>query len=109
MATVTRKERRSFLPVDQSGVSKTAVLMRGVRSQPFLKERRKMSNNPKPQLLLTGLTFGESPRWHAGRLWVSDWGTRELLAVSQDGKSWSRSPFPRFNPSAWIGYLMGGS
>lgn len=44
-----------------------------------------MSNTPKPQLLLTGLTFGESPRWHAGQLWVSDWGTRQLLAVSQDG------------------------
>ena len=45
-----------------------------------------MSTNPKPQILLTGLTFGESPRWHAGRLWVSDWGTRELLTVNQDGK-----------------------
>src|SRR6266536_4661063 len=45
-----------------------------------------MSNTPKPQLLLTGLTFGESPRWHAGRLGVSGWGTRELIAVSQDGK-----------------------
>ena len=45
-----------------------------------------MSNHPRPQLLLTHLTFGESPRWHAGRLWVSDWGTHELIAVSQDGK-----------------------
>jgi sugar lactone lactonase YvrE len=44
-----------------------------------------MGNTPKPQLLLTGLTFGESPRWHADQLWVSDWGTRQLLAVSQDG------------------------
>ena len=45
-----------------------------------------MVNTPKPQLLLTGLTFGESPRWHAGQLWVSDWGTRELITVSREGK-----------------------
>jgi hypothetical protein len=24
------------------------------------------------QTLLTGLGFGESPRWHAGRLWFSN-------------------------------------
>ena len=45
-----------------------------------------MVNTPKPQLLLTGLTFGESPRWHAGQLWVSDWGTRELITISREGK-----------------------
>jgi len=30
---------------------------------------------PEMHALLTGLAFGESPRWHAGRLWVADWGT----------------------------------
>ena len=45
-----------------------------------------MVNTPKPQLLLSGLTFGESPRWHAGQLWVSDWGTRELITISREGK-----------------------
>ena len=59
-----------------------------------------MSTHPKPQLLLAPLTFGESPRWHAGRLWVSDWGTRELLAVSQDGKRevMVTLDFPSFQP-----------
>ncbi len=37
--------------------------------------------------LLTGLAFGESPRWHSGRLWLSNWGTQEVLAVDLDGKS----------------------
>jgi sugar lactone lactonase YvrE len=46
-----------------------------------------MGTHPKPQLLLTSLKFGESPRWHSGRLWVSDWGTRGLIAVSLEGKS----------------------
>src|SRR5215472_16646361 len=59
-----------------------------------------MGNTPKPQLLLTGLTFGESPRWHVGRLRVSDCGTRELLAVSQDGKRevMVKLAFPSFQP-----------
>src|SRR5437762_13694634 len=38
------------------------------------------------QTLITDLSFGESPRWHDGRLWVSDWGTRELIAVDLAGK-----------------------
>lgn len=48
--------------------------------------------------LLTGLAFGESPRWHGDRLWVSDWGTREILAVDLEGNSETvvRVWFPAF-------------
>jgi sugar lactone lactonase YvrE len=35
--------------------------------------------------LLTGLVFGEQPRWHDGRLWFSDWGRHEVIAVDLDG------------------------
>ncbi|HET6713061.1 MAG TPA: SMP-30/gluconolactonase/LRE family protein [Actinomycetota bacterium] len=31
--------------------------------------------------------MGESPRWHDGRLWFSDWGTNEILAVDLDGNT----------------------
>jgi sugar lactone lactonase YvrE len=50
--------------------------------------------------LLTGLAFGESPRWHEDRLWVSDWGTREIIAVDLAGKSevMVRLSFPSFQP-----------
>jgi sugar lactone lactonase YvrE len=45
-----------------------------------------VANEPTaPQTLLTGLVFGEQPRWHDGRLWLSDWGTREVIAVDLDG------------------------
>src|SRR5438874_659784 len=37
--------------------------------------------------LLTGLAFGESPRWHQDRLWFADWGAQEILAVTLEGKS----------------------
>ena len=39
-----------------------------------------------PQVLLTGLAMGESPRWHDGRLWLSDWGAQEILAVDSEGR-----------------------
>src|ERR1700722_17370972 len=38
-------------------------------------------------VLLEGLSFGESPRWHDGALWVCDWGAHELLRVSADGSA----------------------
>jgi sugar lactone lactonase YvrE len=41
---------------------------------------------PELQTLFTGLAFGESPRWHNGRLWVADWGAQEILAVDLEGK-----------------------
>jgi sugar lactone lactonase YvrE len=41
----------------------------------------------KVQTLLTGLMFGESPRWHEGRLWFSNWGMQEVIAVDLEGKS----------------------
>jgi sugar lactone lactonase YvrE len=44
-------------------------------------------SSPELQTLMTGLSFGESPRWHDGRLWVSDWGTQEIIAVDLEGKS----------------------
>lgn len=40
---------------------------------------------PEVQTLLTGLAMGESPRWHEGRLWFSDWGAQEIIAVDLDG------------------------
>jgi sugar lactone lactonase YvrE len=40
-----------------------------------------------PRTILTGLSFGESPRWHDGRLVVSDWGAGDVLAVNEDGSA----------------------
>ena len=37
--------------------------------------------------LMTDLALVESPRWHESRLWFSDWGTHEIIAVGLDGKS----------------------
>jgi sugar lactone lactonase YvrE len=42
---------------------------------------------PALQTLMTGLAFGESPRWHDGRLWFSDMGAEEVVAVDLEGNS----------------------
>ena len=39
------------------------------------------------RVLMNGLVFGEQPRWHDDRLWFSDWGTQEVIAVDLDGNS----------------------
>jgi sugar lactone lactonase YvrE len=41
----------------------------------------------EPRILMTGLVFGESPRWHDNRLWCIDMGAQEVLTVDLDGKS----------------------
>lgn len=42
---------------------------------------------PEPRTLLTGLAIGESPRWHEDRLWFSNWGAQEVVAVDLAGNS----------------------
>jgi sugar lactone lactonase YvrE len=44
-------------------------------------------SNASVQRLLTGLGFGESPRWHDGRLWLANWGTQEIIAAEEAGPS----------------------
>jgi sugar lactone lactonase YvrE len=39
------------------------------------------------QVLLSGLAFGEGPRWHDGRLWFSDMHDRRVLAVDMNGRA----------------------
>jgi sugar lactone lactonase YvrE len=40
---------------------------------------------PELDVVMTGLTLGESPRWHDGRLWVCNWIGGQVLAVALDG------------------------
>ncbi len=48
--------------------------------------------------LLDGLSFGESLRWHAGRLWLADWGAQEIVAVDHEGRLevMAKVDFPAF-------------
>jgi hypothetical protein len=51
----------------------------------------KDSSVPEVTPLMTGLMFGESPRWRDGRFWVSDWGAHEIIAVDLEGNWWRPS------------------
>jgi len=48
---------------------------------------RTSSDVIEPRVLLGGLAMPESPRWHNGRLWFSNWGAGEIVAVDLDGNS----------------------
>jgi sugar lactone lactonase YvrE len=41
----------------------------------------------EPQTVMTGLVLGEQPRWHEDRLWFSDWGKPEVIAVDLGGNT----------------------
>jgi sugar lactone lactonase YvrE len=39
-----------------------------------------------PRVVLDGLGFPESTRWHGGRVWLCNWGSGEVLAVTPNGE-----------------------
>jgi sugar lactone lactonase YvrE len=45
------------------------------------------ASGPETRVLLDGVEMGESPRWHDGRLWFSNWGTDQIVAVNLDGNN----------------------
>jgi len=44
-------------------------------------------SSSEPAVLIDGIGLGESPRWHEGRLWFSDWVGQEVLALDREGGS----------------------
>jgi sugar lactone lactonase YvrE len=50
----------------------------------------------EPQLLMSNLAFPESPRWHEDRLWFSDWGAHEVIALDLEGESEVIARVPSF-------------
>ncbi|MFR9805285.1 SMP-30/gluconolactonase/LRE family protein [Pseudonocardia sp. RS010] len=60
-----------------------------------------------PEVLCDGLVFGEGPRWHDGRLWLSDQHDHKIWQVTAEGE---RSLFAEFDdmPSG-LGFLADGT
>ena len=59
------------------------------------------------QTLLEGGSFFESPRWHEGRWWVSDFYNERVLAVDTDGRAEEVMTVPG-RPSG-LGWMPDGS
>jgi sugar lactone lactonase YvrE len=58
-----------------------------IRHPSRLYGKRDEGGRMQPRVLLDGLAMPESPRWHDGRLWFSNWGTGQIVAVDLDGNS----------------------
>jgi sugar lactone lactonase YvrE len=53
-----------------------------------------MTGTLQARVLLSGLAYVESPRWHEDRLWFSHWGMEQFIAVDMDGDSEVVAPAP---------------
>ena len=49
-----------------------------------------------PEIVLEGIVFGESPRWHDGRLWFSDWGANQVIVLDDDHRPEVVAQVPSF-------------
>jgi len=58
------------------------------------------------EVLLTGLRFGEGPRWHDDRLWFSDMHDRRVIAVGLDGAAETMVETP--HDCSGLGWLPDG-
>ena len=60
----------------------------------------------KTEVLIDGLYFGEGPRWHEGRLWLSDMQGRKVWRVDMQGQMEEVARVPK-QPSG-LGWLPDG-
>ena len=61
-----------------------------------------MGRDPGVAVLLDGLTFPEAPRWHAGRLWFSDFYSHRVIAVDPRRRSETiANVYPRPSGLGW--------
>ena len=65
-----------------------------------------MPSTYKASVLLDGLAFPESPRWHDGKLWFSDMFMHRVMTVTADGKVETVISVPQ-QPSG-LGWLPDG-
>ena len=61
----------------------------------------------KPKVLCEGLVFGEGPRWHEGRLWLSDMHGGRVVSITPEGEIETMAEVP--NRPSGIGFLPDGT
>src|ERR671930_117541 len=69
---------------------------------------RRRRGRMQPRVLLDGLAMPESPRWHDGRLWFSNWGTRQIVAVDPDGSRVRHADLGQISPLGWSEITVDG-
>jgi sugar lactone lactonase YvrE len=63
--------------------------------------------NYTSDVIREGLSFGEGPRWHEGRLWFADFYRRGVFSVAPDGSD-ERLEHVVANQPSGLGWLPGG-
>jgi sugar lactone lactonase YvrE len=74
--------------------------------RPMSYDHRTMSSAPILEPYLSGLAFPESPRWHGGALWFSDFYDRRVCRVTADRRAETVAKVPG-QPSG-LGWLPDG-
>src|SRR5918998_5352036 len=80
-------------PPDRSPRESSGSMSRTARQLLRPLERARKGAQPRRinmhglRTITTGLRMGESPRWHDGRVWLSDMGANEVVAVDATGAS----------------------
>ena len=59
------------------------------------------------ELLIDGFRFLEGPRWHQGRLWMSDMGGGKVYTLSEAGDLETLVEVP--NDPSGLGFLLDGT
>ena len=88
------------------GLAGLEALRRDGRHPPERHRRRTVHRMTEPKILFEGLSFGEGPRWHDGRLWVSDFHTHRVLAIDDAGVGETIVEVP--NRPSGLGWLPDG-
>src|SRR5262249_58871513 len=51
-----------------------------------VRDARLMIADATPKVLMSGIAFGAQLRWRDTRLWFSEWGRGDVIAVDLDGR-----------------------
>jgi sugar lactone lactonase YvrE len=72
----------------------------------YPKDDREDPMGRKLETILTGLAFGEGPRWRDGKLYFSDMHANEVIAMTPDGRR--ETVYTHSGPVSGLGWLPGG-
>lgn len=80
-----------------TGITVFFLLSMGL-STSILAQKKPKNEMNTPRTITSNLGYGESPRWHEGKLWFCNWTMQEVVAIDENGnrKATIKMPFTSF-------------